>query len=43
LLGAQGGIFAIYMAVVLLGLLFAKYVVPETKGLSLEDIEKMWK
>jgi MFS family permease len=43
LLGAQGGIFAIYMTVVLLGLLFAKYVVPETKGLSLEDIEKMWK
>jgi MFS transporter, SP family, galactose:H+ symporter len=43
LLGSQGGIFGVYMMVVLLGLFFAKYLVPETKGLSLEDIEKMWK
>lgn len=41
-LGNNGGIFAIYMTVVLLGLLFAKYLVFETKGLSLEDIEKKW-
>jgi sugar porter (SP) family MFS transporter len=42
-LGENGGIFGIYMLVVLLGLLFAKYVVFETKGLSLEDIEKKYK
>ncbi len=42
-LGEQGGIFGFYMLVVLMGLFFAKYLVPETKGLSLEDIEKMWK
>ena len=42
-LGTNGGIFFIYMTVVLLGLLFAKFIVPETKGLSLEQIEKMWK
>lgn len=41
-LGTNGGIFMIYAAVVLLGLLFAKYIVFETKGLSLEDIEKKW-
>ncbi len=41
--GAQGGIFGFYMIVVICGLFFAKYLVPETKGLSLEDIEKMWK
>lgn len=41
-LGTNGGIFMIYTAVVLLGLLFAKYIVFETKGLSLEDIEKKW-
>lgn len=42
-LGSNGGIFGIYTAVVLLGLLFARYVVFETKGLSLEDIERKWK
>lgn len=42
-LGQNGGIFGIYMLVVLLGLFFAKFVVFETKGLSLEDIEKKWK
>jgi MFS transporter, SP family, galactose:H+ symporter len=42
-LGTNGGIFGIYMMVVLLGLFFAKYIVFETKGLSLEDIEKKWK
>ncbi|NBA86379.1 sugar porter family MFS transporter [Emticicia sp. CRIBPO] len=42
-LGDNGGIFGIYMLVVLLGLFFARYVVFETKGLSLEDIEKKWK
>jgi MFS transporter, SP family, galactose:H+ symporter len=42
-LGKQGGIFALYMAVVLFGFVFARRLVPETKGLSLEDIEKMWK
>ena len=42
-LGKNGGIFFIYMLVVLLGLFFAKYVVFETKGLSLEDIEKRYK
>ncbi len=41
-LGTNGGIFMIYTAVVLLGLLFARYIVFETKGLSLEDIEKKW-
>ncbi|MCP9763735.1 sugar porter family MFS transporter [Lacihabitans soyangensis] len=41
-LGKNGGIFFIYMIVVLLGLLFAKFVVFETKGLSLEDIEKKY-
>jgi MFS transporter, SP family, galactose:H+ symporter len=39
-LGTNGGIFMIYMTVVLLGLFFAKYVVFETKGLSLEQIEE---
>jgi SP family galactose:H+ symporter-like MFS transporter len=42
-LGDNGGIFGIYMLVVLLGLFFARYVVFETKGLSLEDIERKWK
>jgi MFS transporter, SP family, galactose:H+ symporter len=42
-LGLNGGIFFVYMSVVLLGLLFAKYIVPETKGLTLEQIEKLWK
>jgi MFS transporter, SP family, galactose:H+ symporter len=41
-LGSNGGIFFIYMIVVLLGLFFAKFVVFETKGMSLEDIEKKW-
>ncbi len=41
-LGTNGGIFMIYMSVVLFGLLFAKYIVFETKGMSLEDIEKKW-
>lgn len=41
-LGTNGGIFAIYTCVVLLGLLFAKYIVFETRGLSLEDIEKRY-
>jgi MFS transporter, SP family, galactose:H+ symporter len=41
-LGTNGGIFFIYMVVVLLGLFFAKFVVFETKGLSLEDIEKKY-
>jgi SP family galactose:H+ symporter-like MFS transporter len=41
-LGKNGGIFFIYMLVVLLGLFFAKFVVFETKGLSLEDIEKKY-
>lgn len=42
-LGTNGGIFMIYMGVVIVGLLFAKYIVFETKGMSLEDIEKKWK
>ena len=42
ILGKNGGIFFIYMTVVLLGLFFAKYMVFETKGLSLEDIEKKY-
>jgi sugar porter (SP) family MFS transporter len=42
-LGTNGGIFGIYMTVVLLGLLFAKYIVFETKGMSLEEIEKRYK
>ncbi|MFN4146747.1 MAG: sugar porter family MFS transporter [Runella sp.] len=42
-LGTNGGIFFVYMSVVLLGLLFARYIVPETKGLTLEQIEGMWK
>ncbi|MBK9508627.1 MAG: sugar porter family MFS transporter [Cytophagaceae bacterium] len=41
-LGSNGGIFFIYMVVVLLGLFFAKFVVFETKGLSLEDIGKVY-
>jgi MFS transporter, SP family, galactose:H+ symporter len=42
-LGTNGGIFFIYMMVVLLGLFFAKFIVFETKGLSLEDIEKRYR
>jgi len=42
-LGTNGGIFGIYMTVVLLGLLFAKFIIFETKGMSLEDIEDRWK
>jgi MFS transporter, SP family, galactose:H+ symporter len=42
-LGQNGGIFFTYMTVVLLGLFFAKFIVFETKGLSLEDIEKRYK
>ncbi len=41
-LGTNGGIFMIYTTVVVLGLFFARYVVFETKGLSLEDIERKW-
>lgn len=41
-LGKQGGIFFVYLGVVLLGLLYARFTVFETKGLSLEDIEKKW-
>jgi MFS transporter, SP family, galactose:H+ symporter len=41
-LGENGGLFMIYMSVVLLGLFFAKYIVFETKGMSLEDIENKW-
>ncbi|AQG81535.1 sugar porter family MFS transporter [Spirosoma montaniterrae] len=41
-LGSNGGIFMIYTAVVLFGLLFARFIVFETKGLTLEDIEKKW-
>ncbi len=41
-LGSNGGIFMIYAAVVLLGLFFARYVVFETKGMTLEDIEQKW-
>jgi len=41
-LGTNGGIFMIYTAVCLIGLLFARFIVFETKGLSLEDIEKKW-
>lgn len=36
------GIVWLYMTVVLLGLLFAKYIVFETKGMSLEEIEKRY-
>ncbi len=42
-LGTNGGLFLIYMSVVLVGLFFAKYLVFETKGMSLEDIENKWK
>jgi MFS transporter, SP family, galactose:H+ symporter len=41
-LGTNGGIFMIYATVVLLGLFFARYIVFETKGLTLEDIEQKW-
>lgn len=41
-LGNNGGIFMIYAAVMFLGLFFARYVVFETKGMTLEDIEKKW-
>lgn len=41
-LGSNGGIFFVYMSVVLGGLLFAKYIVFETKGLTLEQIEARW-
>jgi MFS transporter, SP family, galactose:H+ symporter len=41
-LGSNGGIFGIFMLVVLLGLFFARFLVFETKGMSLEDIEKKW-
>ena len=39
-LGTGGGIFFIYFGIVMLGLFFAKYIVFETKGLSLEQIEE---
>ncbi|RYU95617.1 sugar porter family MFS transporter [Emticicia agri] len=42
-LGTNGGIFGIYAIVVVLGLLFARFIVFETKGMSLEDIEEKWK
>jgi MFS transporter, SP family, galactose:H+ symporter len=42
-LGSNGGIFFVYMSIVLGGLLFAKYIVFETKGLTLEQIEARWK
>lgn len=42
-LGTNGGIFGIYFLVVtLIGLPFAKFIVFETKGQTLEDIEKRW-
>ncbi len=41
-LGKNGGIFMIYATVVLLGLFFARFIVFETKGMSLEDIERKW-
>ncbi|WP_266367216.1 sugar porter family MFS transporter [Tellurirhabdus rosea] len=41
-LGTNGGIFMIYTGVCLVGLLFARFIVFETKGMSLEDIEKKW-
>jgi sugar porter (SP) family MFS transporter len=42
-LGKSGGIFFVYMTVVLLGLVFTRFVIPETKGKTLEEIERMWK
>ncbi len=41
-LGNNGGIFMIYASVMFGGLFFARYVVFETKGMTLEDIEKKW-
>jgi predicted MFS family arabinose efflux permease len=40
-LGASGT-FLFYSAIVVVGLIVAKKLVPETKGLSLEQIEEMW-
>jgi MFS transporter, SP family, galactose:H+ symporter len=40
-LGAHG-VFWLYMCFPLLGFAFAYYLVPETKGKSLEEIENMW-
>ena len=40
-LGASGT-FLFYMCIVLFGMFVAKRLVPETKGLSLEQIEEMW-
>jgi sugar porter (SP) family MFS transporter len=42
-LGNNGGIFMIYTGVVLFGLLFTRFLVFETKGMSLEAIEERWK
>ncbi len=41
-LGNNGGIFMIYTGVVLFGLLFTRFLVFETKGMTLEAIEKRW-
>ena len=38
-----GGMFLMYALFTVVALVFAYFVLPETYGLSLEDIEKMWR
>ena len=38
-----GGMFLMYTLFTLVALVFSYFVLPETYGLSLEDIEKMWR
>jgi hypothetical protein len=38
-----GGVFWIFGAVALLGLVWGYFYIPETKGISLEKIEEHWR
>ena len=38
-----GGMFLMYTLFTLVALVFSYFLLPETYGLSLEDIEKMWR
>lgn len=38
----EAGVFSFFAAVMVIGTIFSIFFVPETKGLTLEDIEAMW-
>lgn len=38
----QHGLFLLYAAVCTMGAFFVSFLVPETRGLSLEEIQQMW-